>query len=102
MFGGRSHQHQRRIGLRRKVEGTDRAPNMASLLASILFDGRDDRPNNLDDTDYGKLRRLLDQFVADGCVRKIPAFNPLYPGCREEWFLDVEAGDVYCLVLADE
>jgi len=75
---------------------------MAGLLASILLDGRDDRPNNLSDADYVQLRRLLEQFVASGRVRKIPAFHPLYPGLQEEWFLDVEAGDIYCLLLEGE
>jgi hypothetical protein len=75
---------------------------MDGLLASILLDGRDDRPNNLSDADYVQLRRLLEQFMADERVRKVPAFNPLYPGLQEEWFLDVEAGDIYCLVPAGE
>ena len=75
---------------------------MASLLSSILLDGRDDRPNNLNEVDYGQLRRLLEQFVSDGRVRRVPAFNPLYPGLQEQWFLDVQAGDIYCLVLAEE
>lgn len=75
---------------------------MTGLLASILLDGRDDRPNNLNDSDYVQLRRLLEQFVADGRVRMVPAFNPLYPSLQEEWFLDVEAGDIYCLLLAGE
>ncbi|MGC2197178.1 MAG: hypothetical protein WA628_21050 [Terriglobales bacterium] len=75
---------------------------MAGVLASILPDGRDDRPNNLNEWDYVQLRRLLDQFVADGRVRKVPAFNPLYPGLDEEWFLDVETGDIYCLLVEDE
>jgi hypothetical protein len=75
---------------------------MAGLLASILRDGRDDRPNNLKDGDYDQVRRLLERFVADGRVGKVPAFNPLYPALEEDWFLDVEAGDIYCLLLEEE
>jgi hypothetical protein len=75
---------------------------MDGLLASILPDGRDDRPNNLNERDYAQLRKLLAQFMADELVRKVPAYNPLYPGLQEEWFLDVEAGDIYCLVPAGE
>jgi hypothetical protein len=75
---------------------------MAGILSAILIDGRDDRPNNLTDWKYVQLRRNLEILVADGQVRRIPVFKPLYSGNDEEWYLDVESGEIYALLPSSE
>ena len=74
---------------------------MAGVLGSVLIDGRDDRPNHLSDWDYLQLRGVLDRLVAAGHVRRVPAFNPLHSGFQE-WFLDVETGEIYSLTPSAE
>ena len=69
---------------------------MPGVLNSVLLDGHDDRPNNLSEWEYVQLRRVLDQLVEDGRVRKVQPFNPVHSGFQE-WFLDVETGDIFSL-----
>ena len=41
-------------------------------------------------------------LVSDGRVRKIAPFNPLYGGDPEQWYLDVEVGEIYARVPLSE
>jgi hypothetical protein len=75
---------------------------MPGLLGSILIDGHEDRPNQLGHGEYVQLRRNLEKLVSDGRVRKIAPFNPLYGGDDEEWYLDVEGGEIYALLPLSE
>jgi hypothetical protein len=75
---------------------------MAGILGAILIDGRNDRPNNLAYWEYVQLRRNLEKLVADGRVRRIPVFNHLYSGNDEEWYMDVERGEIYSLLPSSE
>jgi hypothetical protein len=75
---------------------------MSGILCSLVNDGREDRANTLDYWPNILLRRGLDQLIVEGRVRKIPHFNPLHPGFEEEWFLDVEGGEIWSYTAASE
>jgi hypothetical protein len=75
---------------------------MPGLLGSILIDGHEDRPNQLRHWEYLQLRRSLEKLVSNGRVRKIAPFNPLYGADDEEWYRDVEDGEIYALLPLSE
>jgi hypothetical protein len=75
---------------------------MPGLLGSLLIDGHEDHPNQIGHWEYIQLRRNLEKLVSNGRVRKIAPFNPLYGGDDEEWYLDVEDGEIYALVPLSE
>jgi hypothetical protein len=75
---------------------------MVGILGLVLADGRDDRPNYLSERDYAQLRMSLDRLLAEGKIRQVPVFNPQSSGSDEEWFLDVESGEIYSLLPMSE
>jgi hypothetical protein len=75
---------------------------MVGILCSLVHDGREDRTNTLDYWPNLLLLRGLDQLIAEGRVRKVPPFNPLHPGLEEQWFLDVEAREIWSYTAASE
>lgn len=51
----------------------------------------------LSEWDYVLLRRKLDELLSAGRIKKRQVLKPLHAGW-EEWFEDVETGEIYCLV----
>lgn len=57
-----------------------------------------DEGRYLSEWDYILLRRKLDELLSVGRIKKRQVLKPLHAGLSEEWFEDVETGEIYCLV----
>ena len=68
----------------------------------IVLGPLDEQSLYLSEWDYVLLRRKLDELLSAGRVKKRKVFKPLHAGTAEEWFEDVETGEIYCLVPPDD
>jgi hypothetical protein len=64
----------------------------------IVLGPIDEQGPYLTEWDYVLLRRKLDQLLSARRIRKRQVLKPLHAGTSEEWFEDVETGEIYCLV----
>jgi len=64
----------------------------------IVLGPLDEQDRYLSEWDYVLLRRRLDDLLSSGRIKKRQVLKQLHPGTSEEWFEDVETGEIYCLV----